>query len=80
MAISIKIQKDHYLTEATVVMPADVKEVDDLLKATKTTGRMIVLYNQGGVIGINFEQKTKLNEAQASELREKIGVGEEIID
>ena len=79
MSISIKPEKNHFLTEVVVEIPATLKEVDDLLRATKTTAQMNILYNQGGVIGIKFEQKTLMTEAQAEKVREILGIGTKII-
>ena len=66
MAIKIKVQKDFLRTEASVELPADVSQVDELLKATKTNGKMVVLYNQGFIQGINIEQYEKLSDAKSS--------------
>ena len=79
MAIRIKPERNHFLTEVVVEIPASLKDVDDLLKATRTTAQMNVLYNQGGVIGIRFEQKTSMTESQAEKVREILGLGEKII-
>lgn len=69
MAIKIKVQKDFLRTEASVELPADVSQVDELLKATKTNGKMVVLYNQGFIQGINIEQNEKLSDAKSSKVR-----------
>lgn len=69
MAINIKVQRDYLLTEASVEASADIKDVDDLLKATKTNGKLIVLYNEGHVQGINVEQRTKLSDIKADKVR-----------
>ena len=69
MAINIKVQRDYLLTEVSVEASADIKDVDDLLKATKTNGKLIVLYNEGHVQGINVEQRTKLSDIKADKVR-----------
>jgi hypothetical protein len=79
MAFKIKSQVDHFLTDVVVEMPADVKDVHDELRSMKTSGDMRILYNQGGVIGIAFTQKTKLNESLSTEFREKLGIDTKII-
>jgi hypothetical protein len=79
MAFKIKSQVDHFLTDVVVEMPADVKDVHEQLRGMKTSGDMKVLYNQGGVIGIAFTQKTKLTEAQSNEFRRKLGIETKII-
>jgi hypothetical protein len=76
MAVGIKVQRDYYLTEVSVELPADVQQVDALMKATKTNGKMVVQYNHGSVQGVNVEQRTKIPENKASEIRELLGVGE----
>jgi hypothetical protein len=74
MAIKIKVQRDFLRTEASVELPADVSQVDELLKATKTNGKMVVLYNQGFIQGINIEQNEKLSEAKSSKVRTLLDV------
>lgn len=69
MPVKIKAQKDYYLTEVSVGLPVTVSEVDQLLKATKANGKMVVLYNGGAVQGINVEQRTKISEAKSDEVR-----------
>lgn len=69
MTVKIKVQKDYYLTEVSVDSSAPVSDVDALLKAMKTNGKMVVLYNGGAVQGINVEQRTKITDTKAAELR-----------
>ncbi len=76
MAVGIKVQKDYYLTEVSIALPADIAQVNELLQATGTTGKLVVQYNQGNVQGINVEQKTKIPEAKTTEIRQTIGIGE----
>jgi hypothetical protein len=79
MAFKIKTQVDHFLTDVVVEMPADVKDVHEQLRGMKTSGDMKILYNQGGVIGISFTQKTKLTEAQSNHFRSELGIETKII-
>jgi hypothetical protein len=74
MAIEIKVQKDYLTTEASVCLPAQISEVDELLKATKTNGKMVVLYNQGYVQGINITQNTKIADGKSDEIRKILEV------
>ena len=74
MAIKIKAQKDVLRTEASIELPADVSQVDELLRATKTNGKMVVLYNQGYVQGINLEQNTKVPAGKSEEIRKILSV------
>ena len=69
MAISAKVQRDYYLTETSIDLSADVKDVHEVLRASKTSGKMVVLYNNGYVQGINVEQKTKISDAKAAQMR-----------
>lgn len=79
MAIKIKIQKDYLRTEASVDLPASVAELDDLLRSIKTSGKMVVLYNEGHVQGINIEQNTKITEANSTEVRKLLGIGDKVV-
>jgi hypothetical protein len=76
MAIKINVQRDFLRTEASIALPANVADVDELLRATKTNGKMIVLYNQGFVQGINVEQNTKLSEKKSVEIRAMLDVAD----
>jgi hypothetical protein len=79
MAVQIKVQKDYYQTEVSVELPADIQQVNELLQATKTTGKMVVQYNQGSVQGVNLEQRTKISDAQAEKIRKILDVGETVL-
>jgi hypothetical protein len=79
MAVEIKVQKDYYLTEVSIELPTNVSQVDEVLKATKTNGKMVIQYNQGNVQGVNVEQRTKISESQANEIRALLGIGEKIL-
>ena len=69
MAIKIRVQRDYLLTEASIELAGDVKEVDEIMKASKSNGKMVVLYNQGAIQGINVEQRTKLSDVKAEKVR-----------
>ena len=60
MAIKVKTQKSYYVTEFTVELPVNNGDLDDLLKAIKSTGKTTTLYNRGSVLGINVEQREKV--------------------
>lgn len=79
MAIKIKVQRDNYQTEVTIELPADVSQVDEILKATKTNGKMVVLYNGGAVQAINVEQRTKINEAKAAQIRKILEIDDTVL-
>jgi hypothetical protein len=75
----IKIQKDFYLTEASIELPADIGQLSEILKATKTTGKLVIQYNQGSVQGVNVEQRTKISDTQATKIRPLLEIGEKIL-
>lgn len=79
MKPKIKVQKDYYLTEVSIELPADPTELDELLKAIKTTGKTVTQYNQGSVQGINIEQRTRIPESVAAEIRRLLGIGEAVL-
>lgn len=74
MATKVKTQKDYLLTEVTIELPADLSELDAIMKTTKATGKIVVVYNEGGVLGINVEQKTKASESNSVKVRDILGV------
>jgi hypothetical protein len=75
MAIRIVAQKDYLLTEVSIdptsCTPA---ELDDLLKITGATGKIVSLYTQGHVSGVNVEQKTKIRDSVVDQVRTLVGV------
>jgi len=79
MKPEIKFQKDYYLTEVSIALPTEIGPLNEILKATGTTGKMIVQYNQGSVQGVNIEQRTKISEAKANEIRPLLEIGEKIL-
>ena len=79
MAINIKVQRDYLKTEVSVDPKVSVSEVDELLKATKTNGKLVVLYNEGHVQGINVEQNTRLSEPKSVKVRELLAVNDEVL-
>jgi hypothetical protein len=76
MAIKIKVQRDYLRTEATIELPAHVADVDELLRATKTNGKLVILYNEGHIQGINIEQNTKLTGDKSAEVRAIVDVAD----
>jgi hypothetical protein len=79
MPFQIAVQKDYFLTEVSIVLPANAAEVDEILRATQTNGKMVIQYNQGKVQGINVEQRTKIPEHVAEEIRNLLGIGTKIL-
>jgi hypothetical protein len=78
MPVKIKVQKDYFMTEVSADLPADVGELNDELLAIGTTGKMVVQYNHGSVQGINVEQRTKIPDNVADEIRKLLGIGTKI--
>jgi hypothetical protein len=76
MAVKIKVQKDYFRTEASIELPADVAQVHEILRTTKTNGKMVVLYYEGFVQGINIEQNTKIPEHKSEEVRAILEIGD----
>jgi hypothetical protein len=79
MTIRIKAQKDYLLTEVNIEVPADLGELDTRMKEMKSAGKIVSLYNQGGVLGVNVEQRTKIPDAQVDEVRRLVGVNTKIL-
>jgi hypothetical protein len=74
MPTKVTAQKDYLLTEVSIGVPADLNELDAIMKATKATGKIVVVYSGGGVVGINVEQKTRATEGNSVKVREILGV------
>ena len=75
MAIRIKSQQDYLLTESAVELPCNLAEVDYLMRQAKATGRIVAQYSQGGLLGVNVEQRAKIREPHSTKVRDMIGVG-----
>jgi hypothetical protein len=69
-----KVQKDIYLTEVSIELPSSVAEIDEVLRASKSTGKLVVLYNNGLHAAINVEQKTKINDAKSEQMRALLAI------
>ena len=75
MAIKIKSQKDHLITETSVALPTDLNTLDQLMRSSKATGKIVAVYNQGGMLGVNVEQKQHISESVSGKVRDILGVG-----
>jgi hypothetical protein len=62
------------LTEVSIELPCNLNDLDSLMKASRGTGKIVAVYQQGGVVGVNVEQKTKIRGATADRVREMVGV------
>jgi hypothetical protein len=74
MPTKVKTQKDYLLTEVTIELPASVAELDAIMKATKASAKVTVLYNEGSILGINVEQKKKASDLNSGKMRDLLGV------
>lgn len=75
MAISIKSQKDVLVTEATLESDTDLNSLDQLMRSSKATGKIVAVYNQGGRLGVNVEQRSRVSEKVSEDVRKIVGVG-----
>lgn len=76
MPIRIKDSHSYYVTESSVALPADPAEVDQLARSLKSSGKMVVQYNMGGIQWISIEQRTKItSDVSDDQIREILGIG-----
>lgn len=76
MAIKIKTQRDYFVTEVTIESTADPQEIDALMQSLKANGKVVTQYNGGKCPGINIEQKTRVPDHIAPQVRSLLGIGE----
>ena len=74
MPTKVKAQKDYLLTEVTIELPANVAELDGIMRARKASGKLVVLYQDGGIVGVNVEQKKKATESESVKVRDLLKV------
>jgi len=74
MAINIKSQKDSLTTEVAISLPTDLNSLDQLMRSSKATGKIVAVYNQGGMMGVNVEQKQHMSDKVSKEIRDILGV------
>jgi hypothetical protein len=75
MPINIKSQKDSLVTEASLDMDTNLNDLDQLMRSSKATGKIVAVYNQGGRLGVNVEQRSRVSETVADDVRKIVGVG-----
>jgi hypothetical protein len=61
----ITARKNYFVSVASIEPSADISEIVELIRATRFTGELTILYNQGGVIGIILERWTRVCQADA---------------
>lgn len=75
MPIKIKSQNDCLITEVSISLPTDLNSLDQLMRSSKATGKIVAVYNQGGMMGVNVEQKSRISERDSEKIRDIVGVG-----
>lgn len=63
MALRVRSIKHYYVTEISWELPANLGEIDDLIRSTGSTAETIGMYNDGGVLGFSTKQRTKIASA-----------------
>jgi hypothetical protein len=80
MAVKIKTQRDYLVTEVSMELPVDLNALDSLMKVSRATGKIVAVYTDGGVNGVNVEQRAKISAKVAEKVRELVGVETEVIN
>lgn len=81
MPIKIKTQRDYLTTEVTIdAATADLAELDQLMRLSKSTGKIVAVYSQGGLMNVNLDQKSHIAEKVSEEVRKKVGVNNKDFD
>ena len=75
MAIKIKATRSYYVTEVSIDLPSDVKDIDVLLRQLRANVKMVVLYSGGGMQGVNVEQRTPIPGPVDDQVREILKLG-----
>jgi hypothetical protein len=74
MAIKIMAQRDFLVTEVSIELPCDLAELEFLVKTSRGSGRIVAMYQKGGTLGVNIEQKTRIKDNVADRVRSLVGV------
>jgi hypothetical protein len=75
MPIKIIAQRDYLLTEVSIeASSCELNDLDELMKASHGTGKIVSVYTQGSNSGINVEQKTKIRDGVVDRVRALVGV------
>ena len=81
MPINIKTQKDYLITDVSLdPVGTDLNSLDALMRASKATGKIVAVYNQGGLMNINLDQKSHIAEKFTEQVRNILGVGTKEIE
>lgn len=76
MTVKIRAQANYYETEVSLEPTVDVGQIHELLKSTKTSGKLVILYNNGFIQGINVQQRERLSEAIDAKVKGVLGLAE----
>jgi hypothetical protein len=75
MAIKVKTQKSYYVTEFNVELPTNLEELNKELKEMESTGKTVIMHNEGSILGVNVEQKEKVpSDAVDKQIRALLGL------
>jgi hypothetical protein len=77
MTVELAVQKDYLLTEGSAKLPTDLNEWAEKMRKTKATGKIVAVFTNGGLSGVNIEQKTKATETESAKMRKTVGVKDE---
>jgi hypothetical protein len=80
MPVRVKTQKDYLVTEVSVELPCELNDLDYLMKTSRATGKIVAVYCDGGVSGINVEQRTKIPEPVAVKVRGLVGIADKMLE
>lgn len=75
MSVKIKTQNDYLLTEVAIALPTNLSDLAELMKTLKATGRIVVMFSNGGIFGVSVEQRLKLKDADSKSVREALSIG-----
>lgn len=76
MSVKVKATRSYYVTEVSIDLPSDVKEIDALLKQLRSNGKMVVIYSGGSTQGMNVEQRTRIPDDSVDEqIRDLLKLG-----
>lgn len=80
MSVKIKTEKNYLLTEVNIDLPVDMTELERELKSMNSSAKVVAVYNQGGTLGVNVEQRTKVPESVVAQVRELLRLAKKEFD
>lgn len=79
MKIKAKATRSYYVTETSIDLPAQVQDVDELVRELRANGKVTIIYNGGNVQGLSVEQKTPVPDAVDDRVRKLVRLSSEKI-